>query len=296
MEMKVSALEKGAVSTHSNIATNDNGRCYGSDAAGVLTSETNVHTAYITTVPGGKHTATKQQHRTMIGNTGTCPADDKNSSETNPTLKHTLHVICQASNFQSSTQPRTTSEEGPTLASDGDMQNIARFLLFLPAEIAAIPMEEQATKIQEKIKSVYGDKNGEFKKNYLQPLQEKQLTFKLGSNQESKSINAVAQGSDAEIVLSYFLCQQYDRNQRKRANTTSPTKENFSKKSDSEDKTEEKKDEVIKQPQLGAKPLKQTNVTKRNVLGTKNECKVKKGTVIISAVIKASLLFAFLLL
>ncbi|RHW66889.1 hypothetical protein DPX39_000097400 [Trypanosoma brucei equiperdum] len=189
----------------------------------------------------------------MIGNTGACPADEENSSQTYPTLKHTLHVICQASNFQETEQPRTTSEEGPTLDSDGDMQNIARFLLLLPAEIAAIPVAEQTTKIQEKIKSVYGDKNGEFKKNYLQPLQEKQLTFKLGSNQESNSINAIAQGLDAEIVLSYFLGQQYDRNQRKGTNTAFPTKENFSNKSDSEDKTEDKKDEDNKTTAAGCK-------------------------------------------
>nr|AGH59880.1 variant surface glycoprotein 698 [Trypanosoma brucei] len=238
--LKVRALAHGNAATASGLTSTTGGHCHGNSTSGVIKSETVVLTAMLTAEPGNTRQPTAVENNTGKSGTPLCVADENNPSDANPTLKHTLHVICQASNFQSRTAERTISEEGPTLAADGDMQNIARFLLFSRTEMEAIPVAEQATKIQEKIKSVYGDKNGEFKKNYLQPLQEKQLTFKLGSHQESKSINAIAQGSDAEIVLSYFLGQQYDQNQRKEANTTSPTKEE---KTDAADKTEENKKE-----------------------------------------------------
>nr|ARB51420.1 variant surface glycoprotein [Trypanosoma brucei] len=293
-KLKVRALAKGAPATASNLDTNDNGHCHGGDSTGLPASENNVLTAFISPQPGNTRTPTKQEHSTIAGGSKKCADDEANPADTNPTLKHTLHVICQASSFQSRTPTRTTAGEGPALADDGDMQNIARFLLFSPAEIAAIPVAEQTTKIQEKIKSVYGDKNGEFKKNYLQPLQEKQLTFKLGSNQESKSINAIVQGSDAEIVLSYFLGQQYDQNQRKGANTTLPTKEE---KTDTGDKTEEKKDGDNKTNATdctGAEEGK-CDKTKCDWNAEKKQCKVKEGAAVISYVMKAPLLLAFLL-
>ncbi|EAN76252.1 variant surface glycoprotein (VSG, atypical), putative [Trypanosoma brucei brucei TREU927] len=204
------------------------------------------------------------------------------------TAETLIHALCRARKFPTTNQQKLGPESLDSISSDSTAQEIA---LRLSNKYKKDQPENQR---QEAVKDLLGKGTDSIQTKWLNDLSKTDSTLKLQDDAQPISIDAASQ-TDFDKALALFTAQAYQRAVKQEK--TSVT-ENPSKKTDTEDKTEEKKDGDNKTTAADCKASSETNCdkTKCDWNAEKKQCKVKEGAAVISAVIKSPLLLEFLLL
>nr|APD73935.1 variant surface glycoprotein 1125.2034 [Trypanosoma brucei] len=199
-----------------------------------------------------------------------------------------IHALCQARKVPTKQHQKLGPESLDSISSDATAQEIA---LRLTNKYKKDLLENQR---QEAIKDLLGKGTDSIQPKWLEDLSKTDSTLKLQDDAQPMSIDAASQ-TDFNKALALFTAQAYQR--QAEAGKSNKT-ENPSKKTDTEDKTGGRK-EGDKNATAECKASSETDCDKNKCTWDKerNQCKVKEGAVVISAVItKAPLLLALLLL
>nr|AGH59901.1 variant surface glycoprotein 728 [Trypanosoma brucei] len=282
----IKAYGKGDCATIASLRTFTQGDCASDGSA--RGSQTNVLTADLTFNHANAATPVPTAVWTDAAGRFSCgqlPAADIAAV---PTIEQVAAAICTGLTTKLTPGIDLDTESGETLAALEEIQMLARQLLFSPEEIQAIPTGQQSSKIQDRIKTVFGTDNVAFKRDYLTPLT-KPISFNLGNKKEDKSIKDIASQPDSEQILAHFLSQEYQRYQEK---TKSSENADPTKQADKADKTAEKKEGDNKTTTDECTATEEGKYDKEKCTWNKekNDCKVKEGDAIISAVTKVHLL------
>nr|APD73058.1 variant surface glycoprotein 1125.214 [Trypanosoma brucei] len=157
--------------------------------------------------------------------------------------------------------------------------------------------DPQATKLKletdnDKVdQTIFGHKDGSIKENFLDTLGKETVTIPTESDPIKGNIQEIAERGDFGAAMSYF----YAKNQKNAATALEREKTKGESKTDAADKTGDKKDGDKKDAECKATEEKDCDKTKCDWDKEKSECKVKEGAAVISYVMKAPLLLAFLI-
>nr|APD73432.1 variant surface glycoprotein 1125.1186 [Trypanosoma brucei] len=208
----IKAYGKGTCDTHGGLNTFTHKDCAGdSNARG---SQANVLAADLTFNHGNAATPVNQAVGEESGGTFGCGKLPSQDITTVPTNEQVAAAVCTRLTTELTPGIELDRESGEALAALDEIQMLSRQLLFSPEEIQAIPTGQQSSKIQDRIKTVFGTDNVAFKRDYLTPLT-KPISFNLGNKKEDKSINDIASQPDSEQIMAYFLSQEYQRYKEK---------------------------------------------------------------------------------
>nr|APD73211.1 variant surface glycoprotein 1125.437 [Trypanosoma brucei] len=200
-----------------------------------------------------------------------------------------VHALCQARKFPTRRPQKLGQESLDSISSDTTAQEIA---LRLSNKYKKDIPENQR---QEAVKDLLGKGTDSIQTKWLEELSKPDAALKLQDDAQPISIDAASQ-TDFDKALALFTAQAYQR--QAEAGKSNKT-ENPSKKTDTEDKPEEKKEGDNKTTAADCKASSETNCdkTKCDWNAEKKQCKVKEGAAVISAVItKVPLLLALLIL
>nr|APD73198.1 variant surface glycoprotein 1125.412 [Trypanosoma brucei] len=230
----IKAMAKGAgAETHGTINQNHGNKCQ--DA-----TPTNILAATALFQRENADTPTTQELGSVAGGNLKCSEIPADSEQITGSRTEVAVAICAGLTAVVPAVADITTATGSEVSDLPEMATIGRQLLITPEQLKAMPKGQEAEKVKERIKGIYGTGPTDFKTNYLSALKIKR-NYNLGDQSESASIEDIAQKPNAEEILAHFIGLDYRRPKTENENQGSSDKDS-EKKTDTGDKTAEKKD------------------------------------------------------
>nr|ARB51428.1 variant surface glycoprotein [Trypanosoma brucei] len=196
------------------------------------------------------------------------------------------NVLCQALKTKKLEATSVLSTAWSTLTTD---ENMALLIRLLTGEAPDQGKSETGatTKL---LKGAFGESEKEYATNFVKFVTEKEHSFQIEDDKITGKLTDLASGDKEEKLMAYLMVKTNQRYQIRQE--TNPEGES---KTDTAGKKEEEKD-GDKKEECKATEEKDCDTKKCDWNKDKNECKVKEGAGVISAVSKAPLLLELLLL
>nr|APD74639.1 variant surface glycoprotein 1125.4108 [Trypanosoma brucei] len=216
-----------------------------------------------------------------------CAAEEEPETKYFVTAKHLAYTLCRIRNNLPKMPDRPLTKKIKALLAEADVQQLAYLAL------NGKPTKETTTKQKEEAaEKLLGTEDKTAEAKFVEPYNSQKFDFKSTATDGGKSLTDLADSDDYGLGLA--ICN-YEAT--KKAIATTKTTPKGDGKTDSKDKTGEKKEGDNKPTAAECKATEEGKCDKEKCTWNKekNECKVKEGAVVISAVIKAPLLLAVLL-
>nr|APD73112.1 variant surface glycoprotein 1125.284 [Trypanosoma brucei] len=216
-----------------------------------------------------------------------CLGPDEIATATTPTEKALLHSLCKALKTQIPTA-KATKTQGEDLSNSPAVRAVAQGCL--PNFMTKSKMEaSDDDNLKNFLKPAYGESESAFQTKFKHLVEEAEVQVYRDGEVKSVKIDTITTPVEQHDALNRLRSKQVATKLASRQNpATTDQKE-------SGDKTGEKKEEQNKAECVATEEVK-CDKTKCEWIKEKSECKVKGASAVISAVIKAPLLLAFLIL
>nr|APD73210.1 variant surface glycoprotein 1125.436 [Trypanosoma brucei] len=216
-----------------------------------------------------------------------CANDKDTETKYFVTAKHLAYTLCKIRNNLPKMAERPLTKKIKALRAEADVQQLAYLAL------NGKPTKETTTKQKEEAaEKLLGTEDKTAETKFVEPYSSQKFDFESTATDGGKSLTDLADSDDYGLGLA--ICH-YEAT--KKAIATTKTTPKGDGKTDSADKTGGNKDGDNKTTAAECKATEEGKCDKEKCTfkKEKNECKVKEGAVVISAVIKAPLLLAVLL-
>nr|AGH61197.1 variant surface glycoprotein 641 [Trypanosoma brucei] len=185
---------------------------------------------------------------------------------------------------------------GDTYLTDTNLKRLVATLALELRPTTKIEAENEKA-VQKEIVTLYGNSATDLAERVLAKLHTETVTYYNDNKEQTGKLSDVTNSGNLATAAAAGLFKLGAAGESKCDTSSDQTKENSSKKTDSDDKTGEKKDgDNTAATECTSTEEGKCDKTKCTWNKEKSEYKVKEGTVIISAVIKAPLFLAVLLL
>nr|APD74009.1 variant surface glycoprotein 1125.2517 [Trypanosoma brucei] len=161
------------------------------------------------------------------------------------------YALCYAAAVKTKTLPDPETLDPKSLATYPNFQAIAASLLASPGKILNLADTSEKEKLTDLVKNIYGGDSAAFKTKYINNVNSKPVTFKVGTKMQETTVGAITTTEQLSTALAYYFHQT----QRSLQKNTVISKNNDGTKDETEetsDKKNEEKDGNIKMPVCSA--------------------------------------------
>nr|APD73824.1 variant surface glycoprotein 1125.1662 [Trypanosoma brucei] len=212
---------------------------------------------------------------------GSCPKFTETGKELLITDEQLGKALCEAQKAKPATYDSLSTETAKGLSEKPEVQALAQLILSPLNKLSDDTEQRKALAAK-----LFGGEQTNLKEKIFNSLSSETITYTAGAEKKEGKITDLASGDDFASAVAYFVGKATVTMQQ----ISKKLREN-GKEKETGDATGDKKDEVCTGTEEG-----KCDKTKCDWNAEKKECKVKEGAAVISAVIKAPLLLAFLLL